>query len=494
MDRNISRRRFVAASSAAAVSLGLGRRASAAAAARAADIAIIGAGLSGLNAALLLEELGARTVVLEAASQPGGRCLTRDDWYRHPDLGGAQIGRDYARVLDIAARLGVRLGPGAHVNAPYSFVIGDQLVPAGQWPTSPLNRLSGAERAIAPHTLLGHYVEERNPLQAADAWLQPAAAAYDLSLAEWLGRQGASPEARRLIRESQGVALEKLSVLRMMQEAARAKVARVARVAMAAQPAATGEDAYQRIGPQSLHVVGGTSRLTEAMARALGDRVRLGMRVDAVDMDASGCELRCADGTRLRARYTIAAVPFSVLRRIRISPALQGDQAEAVARMPYGNQSQVWLRAKEPYWEKDGIEASMWTDGPFTLIRQQIEADGTRELVSVLSFSDKARRLDALPEAERGRQAIAAIERMRPAARGTLEFIGAHSWELAPFSRGCSFQLVPGRVRAWQQAMARPYERLHFAGEHLRRLEIGMEAAMESGEHAAGEVAQRLLG
>jgi monoamine oxidase len=30
--------------------------------------------------------------------------------------------------------------------------------------------------------------------------------------------------------------------------------------------------------------------------------------------------------------------------------------------------------------------------------------------------------------------------------------------------------------------------RLHFAGEHTRRLEVGMEAAMESGERVALEV------
>ena len=64
---------------------------------------------------------------------------------------------------------------------------------------------------------------------------------------------------------------------------------------------------------------------------------------------------------------------------------------------------------------------------------------------------------------------------------------------LAPFQRGCSFQMVPGRAYVWAQNMGKPHHTLHFAGEHLRRLEVGMEGAMESGEQAARELAEKLL-
>jgi monoamine oxidase len=485
MQRNYTRRRFLAASGAVAAAGFAGR---ALAAPERVDVAVIGAGLSGLNAAMILQELGANVLVLEAEQRSGGRCLTKDRWHLQPDLGGAQIGKDYARVLDVSKRLGVKLGPGAHINAPYSFVLDGQLVPATEWPRSPLNRLVGPEREVPPHALGGYYVERRTPFTTVDAWLAPEAAKYDVSLAEWLETQGASPEARRLIRESQGVAPERVAVLRMLQEATRGR----ASLAQVSEAELRGKDAYERAALLSYHVVGGTSRLTDAMAATLGDRVRLGRRVAAIDLKAHGGTVRCADGTVVQARFVLAAVPFSVLRHVAITPALRGDQAEAVARMPYGNQSQVWLRVKAPYWEKDGIEASMWTDGPFNLIRQQLESDGSRELISALAFTDKAKRLDAMPEAERGRFAIDYIERVRPSTKGLLEFVGAHSWELAPHSRGCSHQYVPGRVMAWQQAMGQPHLGLHFAGEHLRRLEVGMESAMESGERAAREIAERL--
>jgi len=483
----LSRRGFVAAAGATAVSLSIGRPIHAADNRH--DVAIVGAGLAGLHAAMILAEMGADVVVLEASQRTGGRCLTMDHWHLHPDLGGAQVGRDYARVLDTARRLNVKLGPGAHVNAPYSFVVGGKLIAAKDWESSPLNRLEGAERAVPPHALGGYFVERHTPFTTFDGWLLPEAAQYDLSVAQWLDRQGASAEARRIIRESQGARpLESLSVLRMMQEATRGKLSLARYDAREFE----GKDQFERAGITSQHVVGGTSRLTDAMTASLGESVRLGKHVRSIDLRRDGATLRCADGSRVRARFVVAAVPFTVLRKIAITPALRGDQADAVRRMPYGNQSQVWLRVKKPYWEMDGIEASMWTDGPFTLIRQQIESDGARELMSVLAFSDKAIKLDAMPEADRGRFAIAEIERIRPSTRGLFEFVGAHSWELQPHQRGCSFQMVPGRAYAWAQNMHKPHHALHFAGEHLRRLEVGMEGAMESGERAAREIAEHL--
>jgi len=384
----LNRRRFLAGGAGTAA-IGASRRSLGAECGY--DVAIVGAGLAGLNGAMILTELGARVIVLEADRRTGGRCLTKDSWYLQPDLGGAQIGRSYARVLDTARRLNVELGPGAHINAPYSFVVNDTLIAAKDWAGSPLNRLVGPERAIPPHALGGFYVEGRTPFTTLDGWLQPEAVAYDISLAVWLRRQGASPEAHRIIRESQGRPLEDLNVLRMMQEATNARVG----VSKIDPKELVGKDAYERAGITSQRVVGGTSRLTDAMVASLNGRVRTGKRVMSIDLGQDRCEIRCADGTRVHARFALAAVPFTVLRQIEITPSLRGDQADAVRRMPYGNQSQVWLRVRRPYWEMDGIEASMWTDGAFNLIRQQVESDGARELMSLLAFSDKSVRLDA---------------------------------------------------------------------------------------------------
>ncbi len=454
------------------------------------DVAVVGGGLAGLNAALTVAGAGASVLVLEGDTRAGGRVRTADDFPHRPDLGGVQIGPMYARVRDVARRLKLKLEAGAHVNAPYSFLLEDTLIPAKQWPESPLNRLVGAERNVPPHAMGGFYVERRTPFTSLEDWMAPAAARYDISLAQWLVEQKASAEATRLIHLSQGsTPLADMALLRMMQEAARSKID-VQQVS--ALPEMQGKDVFERFALSSSHVVGGTSRLIEAISASLGDSLRLGARVRAIRTDRDGVELRGANGLRVRAKFVVVAVPFSVLREIEISPGLGGELGDAVKRMPYHNQSQVWLQVKKPYWEEDGIEASMWTDGPVTLVRQQIEHDGTRELVSALAFGPKSRVLDAMPAADRGRFVLDYLHRIRPSMVGRLEVLGVHSWAMVPTVRGCSHQYVPGKVQAWSQAMMAPAGRLYFAGEHTRRLEVGMESAMETGERAALGILDRL--
>ena len=483
-------RRQVLAGGAAALSL-VGLSGYVRAASRRVDVAIVGGGLAGLYAGMLLTELGANIVVLEARDRPGGRVLTADGWLANPDLGGSQIGASYARMLRVCEQLGIELGAGAHVNAPYSPVIDGQLIPPGRWASSDLNRTVGAEREVLPHALAYHYLGfQRSPLRSLDAWMQPEAAEHDVSIAQWLDRQGASPEAKRIIHATTGSALESRGVLRVLQETSRGRFEFEALETDLTQK----QDAYEIVSRISQHVVGGTSRLTDAMAATLGDRLRLGHPVSAIEQDRRGCKVRLGDGSAIEADFAIAAVPFSVLRSIDFKPGLEGVQAEAVRTMPYNNQTQVWLEVKHPYWEDDGLDASMWTDGPFSLIRQQIESDGSRVLISALAAGERSRPIDAMSPQERGEFAIAEIERIRPSTRGKLAFVGAHSWDQEQYSRGCSYAFQPGRVVEWANRMDAPHGRVHFAGEHLRRFELGMEAAMETGERAALAIAERIAG
>ncbi|NDF33966.1 MAG: FAD-dependent oxidoreductase, partial [Euryarchaeota archaeon] len=69
------------------------------------DVIIIGAGFSGLKAAILLADEGLSVTVLEGNSRVGGRAFTADHVYGKPEFGASQIGPYYARVRDMAQRM-----------------------------------------------------------------------------------------------------------------------------------------------------------------------------------------------------------------------------------------------------------------------------------------------------------------------------------------------------------------------------------------------------
>src|SRR4030042_796675 len=74
-----------------------------------ADVIVIGAGLSGLQAAWALEQKGFKVLVLEGRDRVGGRVFTFGNVQGVPEAGGNIIYGDYRRLMDVATRVAVPL-------------------------------------------------------------------------------------------------------------------------------------------------------------------------------------------------------------------------------------------------------------------------------------------------------------------------------------------------------------------------------------------------
>lgn len=461
-----------------------------------ADVIIIGGGLSALQAGLALQESGARVLVLEATQRIGGRVYTARDVPLRPEYGASQVGRSYARVIELCRRFDIRLIAEDRTVLPMSNFINGQWVRSDQWESSSVNKLVGEERKIAPVAIGTRLMDKYNRLPSPDAWLDPEYADLDISMRQLLVRHGHSEEALRLANFSTGGNdIDSASVLALMQEQARSRFD-LSFGPGNPKPAVMGFQENIKVEGELAtinNIEGGTATLTDAMAAVLGDRVRTGQAVRRIDMHADGAEVSCANGRRYRAKFVIAAVPFTALRKIVITPDLPPLQREAVSKLPYGYTTRGFGVIDKPFWEEDGLEPSFFTDGPIRMFwALKPRADENHHRFMLVFTGGSATRIDQMPEAEARAFVAAELARIRPAMVGRTTLNGWYSWGRDPMAEGCRHLFAPGQVTRFAAGMITPHARLHFAGEHTRRIDFGMEAALESGERAAFEIIERM--
>lgn len=463
------------------------------------QVVVIGGGLAGLFSALLLKRAGIKVVLLEGSSRIGGRVYTADWLENAPEFGASQIGRSYARVIDLCQQFGLRLIPEDRNLLAMASHIRGHWVNASDWPDSPVNLMLGDERKVQPalagSQLMGRYNRLSDPMD----WLDPAFADLDISLLELLQQHGHSPEALHLANLSAtGNDALSASCLSMMQEQTRAKLdARFGNIELGKEQRPYGFDNVR--DPNNglaliNNIEGGCSRLPAAISAELGDVIRTGKTVGAIDMTGSKAEVRCLDGTSYKAERIVCAVPFTSLRRITLDPLPQGAQAEAISFLGYAHTTRAFGTITEPYWD-DGLDPSFYSDGLVKMFwaLQQRPGD-THNRFMVVFTGNAANRIDQFPQADALTMIQREIERIRPSMRGKLRFSGMFGWQNVGLIGGCRHMFAPGQVTRFGKAMIEPFRQMHFAGEHTRRVEFGMEAALESGERTAIEVMEVISG
>ena len=449
------------------------------------DVIVIGAGLSGLNAALLLQSEGVNVTVLEGRDRAGGRVKSLRNMPGNPEVGGTAFGPGYARLVDAARIYGVDLIDITPI-VPYFYqrelILNEEVIPAANWPSHHLNPFPEPFREVMPWAYMNMLVGSNNPLQTTDAWLDPATAKFDIALHEWCRQQGQSDAVIELAYNTNPAYSDTawgVSALQVFMAAAFAR--------MQGQLAAGGPI-------RGYTAKGGNQSIPEAMAAALKNEVQYRKTVTGIRTGEGGAEIYCSDGSIHRADCVVCSVPCSVLQRIRIDPMLTGLQAKGVRTLISNVINQIHIVPKKPYWEDDGLNPNMFTNSLAGMVLAEHKGAAPEEITSLTIW---IRGLNAAWMDQQGTDtAIAAVisdlERQRPAAKGQLEVLGYKSWYRDPFSAGDWAVWQPGQITEFGTAVGKPHGRIHFCGEHTAIANRGMEGAMESGERAALEIFELL--
>ncbi len=455
------------------------------------DAVVIGGGLAGVRTAVGLHDSGASFLLVEANDRLGGRIHTIVDSALpggRADVGARQIGQGYRRTWELLRRYGLHTVDEDVQLEPFVYLLGYDFIASAEWPTSPHNPFPELMRAVPLPSQGPAWLTRHDPFATLDDWRSPSSMQFDIPIADRLRADGLSDEAIRLLALSLHSAdVESTSYLTVAQEHHRIldEIKLTSGGSMAIESAA-GTTSSARVPIQN--IVGGTGALVDAMAAPFVDQVRLNSPVATVDLDVAGtCVVTLADGSTVHARRVVSAVPFTALRHIAITPSLPTRRSVVVQDMPYTTNTRVWARVDRPFWEDDGRAPSTFSDAAFRSC--MILRESGRPTTAMFLLSGEAARATDVQGSDVATAVIASFEAHRPAAKGALTPYLVSSWGQVPHINGLRHSYPAGEMADWMQNLAEPWHGLHFAGEHTRQREMGMEAALESAERVLAELA-----
>lgn len=278
------------------------------------DVIIIGAGFTGLTAALELKRRGKDVVVLEARDRVGGRVESQVNGLgERVDTGGQFACDDMINVMALLREHG-------HALVSPAFEGRDVSVP----PTSSQSLDRARQGAME---LRDRYVG-MDPDDPAIA---------GLTVAAWLASQPEDADQKAAFRSMlEGLWCQPIDAVPLWY-----MIDNDRRI--------TNEQfELQHFPARTMHA------LAEDMATELGDRLRLSMPARRIEWSADGVTVTTPGGV-VEARAAIVALPPSMAARLDYSPALPAPLAHALSVWRSGSVIKLFIRYERPFWRDKGL-------------------------------------------------------------------------------------------------------------------------------------------
>lgn len=510
-------------------------------------IIIVGAGITGLTAAMLLKYSGHEVTILEAnGNRTGGRIKTFHgnkhwlDGRLHAEAGAMRIPSHHPLVLALVDKLGIPRRRFHLADVPRDYATPTDTPPVvyhastGEtWTNKPQAPSGRPATGPAPDT--GNTLIEANGITTTRKQYLAAPVPLNASfghpgtdnvgtliakaLQPLLPAPGQTP-AQRLAHWTKLIAgTDDYSLQRYLEEAVGWDTNTIRLVGTLANMTSrlplsllhTLTD-YLDIDTTNTYweLTEGTDALTNHLTDKMRPALRMNQRVIRIVQTDHNVQVHAVpetgdedtDGfpqaitTIHTADNVIVTAPFPALQFIDFEPALSYNKRRAITELHYDSATKVLLEFNHRFWE-DGPHG--WrgggsiTDGPNRFIYYPSHSPQRSRggiILASYTWADDARRWDPLTPGERRYFALAGLAALhgRDVYKHHTGFYATQSWSNARWALGEAAVFTPGQAHDLHLATYANEGRIHFAGEHTSLKHAWIEGSLESAVRAAQEV------
>lgn len=442
------------------------------------DVVIVGAGMSGLVAALALEKAGHSVMVLEANTRAGGRLKSVRVGGLTVDAGGMWFCAGHTRLVALIEELGLATYETHVAGDGIAFFASGHGRFAGEDPAPLFSPQVNEDYARS----LEAFSRLESGIDPARPFAHPDAAALDTqSVDQWARGQSGDPTflagwdlTTRTVTGARSADVSLLSFLHYCRSAG----------GLSALSGLSDGGAQHRL------VAGGLFQVADALAARLKGRIRFAAPVTAIAQDAAGVTVQTPEGS-VRARRVISTAAPSLAARMTYTPPLSAARDGLMQHAPMASVIKFWIAYDRPFWRDSGLNGFVLSTehAVSALFDVTPPSTGRGLIVGFFDGHEAVRWADRPQDARRDTALRLLQDAFGPSARDYADYTDC-PWPSEPWARGCFGTYTgTGVLTRYGETILTPSDRIHWAGTFTSPVWTGhVEGAIRSGERAATEV------